>query len=128
MSLAMGYCIAALLIIFAANFVAESIGSRVAKQLTLIASAGLPFIFAVALTVQQVRRSGAAATFHDPYFYMVWPLVGVAALATTATALLGRSVRSGAAEPIPFKLTETRALILILGFCGLVIAVFAFFR
>jgi tellurite resistance protein TehA-like permease len=124
----MGYCIAALLVIFAANFVAEWIGSQLAKQLTLIVTAGSPFIFAVGLTVQQVRRSGAAATFHDPYFNVVLPLIGVAVLATTATALLGRAVRSRAREPVPFELTETRPLGLILGLCGLVVAVFVFVR
>jgi hypothetical protein len=124
----MEYCVVALLVIFAANFVAESIGSRMAKQLTLIATGGLPLVFAVGLTVEQVRRSGAAATFHDPYFYVVWPLVGVAVLATTAMALLGRAVRSRAAEPMPFKLTDTRALILVSGLCALVLGVFVVVR
>jgi hypothetical protein len=124
----MEYCVVALLVIFATNFAAESLRSGIAKQLTLIATGGLPFIFALGLTVEQVRRSGASATFHDPYFYLVWPLVGVAVLATTATALLGRAVRSRAVEPIPLKLTYTRALILVFGLCALVLAVFVFVR
>ena len=91
----MVYSIAALLFIVVANFAVERFGSAPARRATLVLTAGLPIIFAVGFAVKLARRDGLSATFGDPYLFLFSLLIGVATLATTATALLGRSLAQG---------------------------------
>jgi hypothetical protein len=84
-----------LIFIVAANFIAERFCPAPAKRITVVLTAGLPIIVAVALIAKFAHRDGLSATFEDAYFFLFLLLVGVGTLATTATALLGQSLAQG---------------------------------
>lgn len=120
-----GYVVASVLMIFAVNFAADRIGSATAKRLIFVLSAALPFIVTAAFTAQGVYRDGLSATFHDGYLYLLWLVTVIGALATTATALLRRSVSSGTTASLSGEPRAIRVGVISIAVVGACIVVFA---
>ena len=83
-----------LMVIFAANFAAVRFGSVRTKRVILLASAGLPILLGVCVSLWFAYGYGLSATYKDPHFSIFWQIAAAATLATTVAAMLGRGLAS----------------------------------